>query len=62
MVRNCRKCGEPFRHHEKIVAAVRTEFIDIPSSRAFAIEKPTECIALFHEGCHPYDTGKDVLN
>lgn len=62
MVRNCRKCDEPFHHHEKIIAVVSTEFVDIPSSRAFAIEKPTECIALFHEGCYPYDEGKGGLN
>lgn len=51
MKKSCDLCHKLIDDGEDIVAVVRTVLHEVPSSVTFAIETPSDCIRMFHQGC-----------
>lgn len=52
MTKICPVCYEPIKNGNPVVAVVVSVFKDIPSTKTFAIEKPTQCLEVQHLGCN----------
>ncbi len=53
----CDHCGKLFDHKDLIKAVVLTRFIALKSARTYAMEKPIECLEMFHSNCQFPQTG-----
>ena len=52
MTRQCHICKRHFLDGEEIVAAMVTVFHDVPSRIAYAVEQPSDCLAMCHRYCY----------
>ena len=48
----CPVCDLAFKDHDKIIAIMLSEYKVIPSSVAYAIKQPTQCMEIIHFGCY----------
>jgi len=51
MTKHCPYCGVPLIDGDRVIAAVKTTYRQLPSRIAFAVTTPTECIEIQHEDC-----------
>jgi hypothetical protein len=56
-MKKCEVCHEPINDGDEIVAAMVTIFRQIPSEVIYAVDKPTDCLAMIHFSC--YQTGEE---
>lgn len=52
MIKFCGVCEQKINNGDRVVAVVVSVFVDIPSTKSFAIEKPTQCLEVQHLGCN----------
>lgn len=53
----CDFCGKLFKDGDDIQAKVRSKFRALKSLRTYAMDMPTDCLAMQHIDC--YNNGKD---
>lgn len=63
MTKICPVCEERIQNGDKVVAVVESVFVEIPSTKSFAIERPTQCLEIQHFACNdltPYLESPEV--
>ena len=64
VIKQCHICQRHFQDGEEIVAAMVTRFHEIPSNRAYAVEQPSDCLAMCHRYCYgdKNDHNTDIID
>jgi hypothetical protein len=55
VIRLCPICDEPFKDGDKVVASMMSIYRAIESDVHYAIEQPTVCLEIVHDGCYDYE-------
>ena len=55
MTKLCAICGNSIKHGEKVLVGIVTQFVDLPSSTTWAIEKPEKYAFINHAKCEDLD-------
>lgn len=50
----CPNCERVIRHNDEVVATVVSRYKELASKKAYAIDKPHDCLDMRHKNCnHP---------
>lgn len=48
----CQNCNRLFDKGDVVKALIITKFVPLKSSVVYALEKPTECLEVYHQNCN----------
>lgn len=51
MTKTCLICGQPILNGQRVLVGVLTTFVEIPSQKSWAIEKPDDYVFINHADC-----------